>query len=55
MSDNDLYQTQNKNFNENKANETLNNNNTILKKNQFSLPKKSYEEQMDTYINNNFN
>ena len=55
MSDNDLYQTQNKNFNENNANEAINNNHTILRKSQFSLPQKSYEEQMDTYINNNFN
>ena len=55
MSDNDLFQTQNKNFNENNANEAINNNNTILRKSQFSLPQKSYEEQMDTYINNNFN
>ncbi len=49
MSDNDVYLTQNK-FKENGATFMKRSNS---RKNQFSPPQKSYEEQLDSFINNN--
>ena len=49
MSDNDIYLTQSK-FKQNGAT-FMNGNNK--RKNQFSPPQKSYEEKLDSYINNN--
>ena len=54
MSDNDVYQTRSKYYNQNSTNRGTFMNNT-KKNSQFSLPLKSYEEQLDSYINNNCN
>ena len=49
MSDNDIYLTQNK-FKQNGA---IFMNGSNIRKNKFSPPQKSYEEKLDSYINNN--
>ena len=54
MSDNDVYQTRSKYYNQNSTNRGTFMNST-KKNSQFSLPQKSYEEQLDSYINNNCN
>ena len=54
ISDNDIYQTRNRYYNQNSTNRGTFMN-TIKKNSQFSIPQKSYEEQLDSYINNNCN
>ena len=56
MSDNDINEKQNKYFNQNKSKRVFNsNNNFVPNNNQYSGGglKKWYEEQLDTFINNN--
>ena len=55
MSDNNLYQNQNKTFNQNKTVRVFNNKNILRTNNQLYGIKKSYEEQLDSYLNNTIN
>ena len=55
MSDNDIVQKQKRAFNQNNTINGFNIQNNLKNNNHFRKLKKSYEEQLDSYlINNNF-
>ena len=55
MSDHEIYQSRYSSFNKNNENGVtfLNNSNNLNNNNQYGTNKKSYEEQLELYINNN--